>query len=350
MCWKPFVSIAIPCLNEEAHIERCVRDALGQDYPVELLEVIVADGGSSDRTREILDALASEDPRLRWLHNPGRIQACGMNTAFRAAKGDVLIRLDAHAEYARDYVSRCVEVLAQTGADNVGGAQRAKATTAFQRSLCAALDSPLGVGGAAYRSPEREGFVDTVFNGAFRRTILERVGLYDPGARTNEDAELNQRILAAGGKVYLSRNVVAHYYPRKSYWELSKQYFHYGRGRARTLMKHRHFVTVRPLVPFFAVVGGVALLALAPGALLTRAAFSAYALLTGAEAWRLARRHDGAHVLATWSMFPVMQISHGLGMASGLLRYSLRTDWGAPEQLAPRGDAATFDAPRASFE
>ncbi|MBN1609822.1 MAG: glycosyltransferase family 2 protein [Polyangiaceae bacterium] len=340
MSSRPFVTVVIPCLNEESHIERCVRDALHQDYPADRLEVIVADGGSTDRTRAILTGMAAEDPRMRWVANPGRIQAHGMNIALREARGDVLIRLDAHAEYAHDYVARCVEVLERTGADNVGGAQRARATTPFQKSLCAALDSVLGVGGAAYRSADREGFVDTVFNGAFRREILERVGLYDPGAVTNEDAELNQRILAAGGRIYLSRSIVAFYHPRRSYGALARQYFRYGLGRARTLLKHRRLVTVRPLGPFVALLGGMGLLALAPKSPVTWTAYGSYVLLAGVEAARLCRRHEGARLCVVWAMFPVMHLSHAIGMSVGLVRYSFRPDWHEPERLAPRQDRA----------
>jgi GT2 family glycosyltransferase len=279
--------------------------------------------------------MAAEDSRVRWLINPGRIQARGMNIAFGAARGQVLVRMDAHAEYAHDYVSRCVEVLNRTGADNVGGAQRPKAISPFQRSLCAALDSVLGVGGAAYRSAEREGFVDTVFNGAFRREILELVGLYDPGAITNEDAELNQRILKAGGKIYLSRDIVVHYFPRASIRALGKQYFRYGEGRARTLLKHRQLVSVRPILPFLASVSGVLLLVSAPRAALTWTAFGSYALITGAEARRVSRRHAGASALTVWSIFPTMHLSHAAGMAIGLVRYALRPDWGLQETLDP---------------
>ncbi len=344
----PFVTIAIPCWNEEAYIERSVRDALRQDYPAEKLEVIVADGGSTDRTRDILDALTAEDDRIRWISNPDRIQACGMNEIIRAGRGEVVVRLDAHAEYAPDYVRRCVEVLERTGADNVGGAQRAKASTSFQQSLCAVLSSKLGMGGSAYRSAEREGFVDTVFNGAFRRRVFERVGLYDPRAITNEDAELNQRILQAGGKIYLSPDIVAHYYPRNSHRELARQYYRYGQGRARTLLKHRRLVKVRPLLPFLSMLGGAGLLVLAPGSALTASAFGAYALLTAAEAVRVSRNHTGARVTTVWSLFPVMHLSHALGVAVGFLRYGTRPDWGPDERLSP--DRAGKPARRPTLE
>src|SRR5262249_4224590 len=148
--------------NEEHYIEACIASVKAQDYPAELIEILVADGRSTDRTREILAELAAADPRIRMVDNPARLQAAGLGLLVKESTGDIIVRMDVHAAYAPDHVRRCVEVLERTGADNVGGAQRARARTPFQRALCAALTSPLGVGGAKYRSSEAEGFVDTV--------------------------------------------------------------------------------------------------------------------------------------------------------------------------------------------
>src|SRR5512140_2205642 len=234
---EPLVTIAMPAFNEEHYIEACIASVQAQDYPKDRIEILVADGRSTDRTRDILARLAAEDPRIKMIDNPARLQAAGLGELVKQAQGDVIVRMDVHCEYAPDYVRRCVETLERTGADNVGGAQRARAKSAFQRALCAALGSPLGVGGARYRSAEAEGFVDTVFLGAFRRRVFETIGMWDPGAITNEDAELNQRILDSGGQIYLSRDIVVHYFPRDSFKTLATQYYKYGRGRARTLIK-----------------------------------------------------------------------------------------------------------------
>jgi cellulose synthase/poly-beta-1,6-N-acetylglucosamine synthase-like glycosyltransferase len=330
----PFVTVAMPCLDEERFIDACVRSVLAQDYPRERLEVLVADGGSTDATREILARLAAEDARIRVIDNPERIQAAGMNAMVRAARGEVIVRMDVHCEYASDYVRRCVEALERTGADNVGGAQRTRATTRFQRALAAALSSPLGVGGAKYRTTDSEGFVDTVFLGAFPRRVFERIGMYDRHAVTNEDAELNQRIVLAGGRVYLSRDIVVHYHPRASFRALAKQYFAYGKGRARTLLKHRKLATVRPVVPFLVVTGASALLATSHLQPLTPLLLGAYAIATGAEAVRVG---VDAGLLASiplvWAMFPVLHVSHGVGFGVGLAYYGLvQRDWTAPPE------------------
>ena len=332
----PIVTIAMPCLDEARYIDACLRSVLEQDYPPHLLEIIVADGGSRDGTRDVVARIAARDPRVLLVDNPARVQAAGMNEAIQRARGDVMVRMDVHCEYARDYVRKCVEILERTGADNAGGAQRPRAETAFQRALCAALDSPLGVGGASYRSALKEGPVDTVFLGAFRRRVFEEVGLYDPGAITNEDAELNQRIVAAGGRVFLSREIVVHYYPRGSFRALARQYFRYGRGRARTLLKHRKLPSLRPIVPAAMVAAGAALLATARLQPFTPVLFGAFVTLTGLEAARVGRRGGAGQILTVWAIFPVLYVAHGLGFAAGLVHYLGHRDWSEPVRLPAR--------------
>ncbi len=337
MTTQPRVTIAMPAYNEEKYIEACIASVQAQDYPAELIEILVADGRSTDRTRDILAELAGDDPRIKVIDNPERLQAAGLGEMVKQAMGDVIVRMDVHCEYAPDYVRKCVETLERTRADNVGGAQRAKAKSLFQKALCAALSSPLGVGGAKYRSADAEGFVDTVFLGAFRRKIFETVGLWDPKAITNEDAELNQRILDSGGQIYLSRDIVVHYFPRDTFKTLAKQYYKYGRGRARTLLKLGSFPTLRPLIPFLMTTGGAVLAANPLLWPIAGPAFATYALATGAEAIRVGRSLGPAAIPMVWAMFPVLHVSHGVGFAAGLLQYLRKPDWEEePERVGPR--------------
>ena len=345
----PFVSIVIPCYAEELHIEAVVRGAMTQRYPRDRVEILVVDGGSNDRTREIVARLAGEDGRVRLVDNPARIQSAAMNRAIKLSLGDVIVRMDAHAEYAEDYVAASVQVLRETGALNVGGAARARYRGSFQRALCTALSSPLGVGGSAYRDASREGFVESVWNGAFRREAFELAGLYDPEAVTNEDAELNQRIIEAGGSIYLSRDVVVYYYPRDSIEGLAQQYFSYGLGRARTALKHGHVFSPRPLVPFLMVTafGVLATLALVtPWARALLAVLTVFYLgLVSAESFRLAWRHDPVLIPGLAAIFMVMHAAHGLGFWMGLLRYAGVELHRAPlEHLAARRRPETSGA------
>jgi glycosyltransferase involved in cell wall biosynthesis len=338
----PFVTIAMPCLNEERFIEACLESVRRQDYPSDKVEVLIADGGSTDRTRDLIQRAAAADPRIVLLDNPDKLQAPAMNRMIKAARGDVIVRMDVHSDYADDYVRRCVEALERTGADNVGGAARARAKTSFQKALCAALQSPLGIGGSKYRDESYEGYVESIFPGAFRREVFERIGLYDPHAITNEDAELNQRLIDSGGKIYLSRDIIVHYYPRESFKALARQYFKYGHGRARTLLKHGRFLSVRPALPFLAVCGGAALLATSLVQPFTPFAFGGYAAGTLAEAVRIGRREGPAAIPVVWAIFPVLHVAHGLGFGAGLAAYLRRPDWSEPERLEPRSSGAAL--------
>ncbi|HEY4176889.1 MAG TPA: glycosyltransferase family 2 protein [Kofleriaceae bacterium] len=332
----PRVTIVMPSYNEENFIEACIASVQAQDYDRDAIEILVADGRSTDKTREILARLAKSDPRIRVIDNPARLQAAGLGLAVKEARGEIIVRMDVHAEYAPDYVRQCVATLEKTGAQNVGGAQRARAKSLFQKALCVALGSKLGTGGAGYRHEDAEGFVDTVFLGAFRRRVFETVGLWDPKAITNEDSELNQRILESGGTIYLSRDIVVHYYPRESLKALATQYFRYGRGRARTLLKLGKVPTVRPFLPFLAMTGLAATALLPPLWPLAPLAFGAYALATGAEAVRIGRGLGAKGVAAVWSIFPTLHASHAAGVWAGLVRYLREKDWmDAPETVAP---------------
>ena len=322
----PFVTIVIPSFNEESYIEGVVRGALEQRWPADRLEVLVVDGRSQDATREIVARMAAADPRVRLLDNPARYQSAGMNVAIAAARGDVIVRMDAHAEYDGNFVEASVRALRTSGAMNAGGAARPKAKGYFQRAVCAALKSPMGVGGSAYRNPDNEGYVESVWGGAFRREAFEIAGLYDPEAITNEDAELNQRIIEAGFAIYLSKDVVAYYYPRNTLEGLMRQYFSYGQGRARTVLARGKLLSLRPVIPFatvtgFALLGGLS--AVLPGASsLLAAAACVYGGLVVAEAVRVARRDALSLLPVLLVIFPVMHASHGAGFWSGLIRWA----------------------------
>lgn len=339
---RPFVSIVIPCLNEEASLPECLDSILSQDYPRDKLEILIADGGSSDDTLGVIERYAASNPAatIRVVKNPDRIQAAGCNRAIAESRGDVIVRMDAHARYQRDYVTSCVNELAKTGAEIVGGAQRAVWRTPFQRAMVAALESPLAMGGAAYRNPSSEGFVDTVWLGAFRRDAFEHVGLYDPSAVTNEDAELNHRVIRAGGKVFLSRNIVAYYYPRESLRALARQYFRYGMGRARTSLKHRSLQSPRPIAPLLLV---IALLAVAFASPFSSAAEASLALLgsiylgiVSLEASRMGFRRGLDIAPDILAILPTIHFAWGTGFLAGLFRYAVKPDWSEEPRLAPR--------------
>ncbi len=244
-----FISVIIPVYNEENYIRICVDSMLQQNYPREDMEWFFVDGMSSDRTREILEEYQKEYPGLiRVLLNENKTVPYAMNLAIKEAKGKYIIRLDAHAEYADDYFSKCVEVLEETGADNVGGVMETKSRTEIGKSIAKMLSSKFGVGDSQFRTNGKDGYVDTVPFGAFRSDVFEKVGLYDERLTRNQDSELNYRIIHNGGKIYLSNKIKLAYYCRDSVAGIAKMALTNGKWNIITSklcpgsMRIRHFI------------------------------------------------------------------------------------------------------------
>jgi len=247
------VSIVIPCRDERAHIESCLRSILAQVPPPGGFEIIVADGMSGDGTRGILKRLAEQDPRSRIIDNPGRIVSTGLNAAIRVAQGSIIIRMDVHTEYASDYVYQCLAVLQETGADNVGGPWVAKGEGFVGRAIAGAFQSPFSVGGPHGHNAAYEGTLDTVYLGCWQHEIFDTIGLFDEELVRNQDDEFNLRLRRAGGKIWQSPRIRSWYRPRESLRALFRQYMQYGYWKVRVIQKHRIPTSVRHLIPGFFV-------------------------------------------------------------------------------------------------
>jgi succinoglycan biosynthesis protein ExoA len=258
---SPLVSIVIPCRNEKDHISACIQSLLTQEPPEGGFEVIVADGMSTDGTRDVLQALVRVSDRVRMLDNPQRVVSTGLNAAIGAARGEIIIRADAHTRYATDYVRQCVEVLRESRADNVGGPWRAVSTKYIGRAIAAAFHSRFGSGGARAHDPNYEGLVDTVYLGCWHRDLFDRIGGFDEELVRNQDDEFNLRLIRAGGRVWQSPRIQSLYEPRNSFRELFRQYMQYGYWKVRVIQKHRMPASWRHLVP---VVMVLTFLVLAP--------------------------------------------------------------------------------------
>lgn len=239
----------MPCRDEVGAIETCVRSILAQEGVPGGFEIIVADGASDDGTRQVLDRLAAQDPRLRVITNPQHIVSTGLNAAIRAAKGDIIVRLDVHTEYAPDYISRCLEVLPKTQADNVGGPWVAQGDGLVSGAIAAAFQSAVAFGGARSHDPTYEGPVDTVYLGCWRRSAFERFGFFDEELVRNQDDEHNLRILRNGGTIWQSPLIHSWYRPRSSFRSLFVQYLQYGYWKVRVIQKHKLPASWRHLVP-----------------------------------------------------------------------------------------------------
>lgn len=263
----PFVSVVVPVLNEERYIGACLASLLAQGAnwsDGSRFEILVMDGGSSDRTCEIVAALQATHTCIRLAHNPKRLQAAAMNMAARIASplATVLVRADAHALYPDGYLATCVHALIETQVESVVVPMLTIGDRGFQRAVAAAQNSIIGNGGSAHRRASASDFVDHGHHAAFTRSSFLRVGGYDETFSHNEDAEYDRRLALMGGRIWLCGKVRLTYFPRRDPWGLTKQYFLHGAGRARTLLTHHmrpHLRQLMPLVILAGALGGLVL-------------------------------------------------------------------------------------------
>lgn len=249
------VSVIVPCRNEAEHIAACLDSIRAQEQEGFELEILVADGRSSDGTCEILDRYAKEFSQVRVIDNPKKITPTGLNEAILAARGSIIVRMDAHTEYAPDYIHQCLQVMEETGADNVGGAARTKTKSYLQAAVAAAYHSRFSTGGARFHDPDFEGEVDTVTYGCFRREVFDEVGLFDEELVRNQDDEFNTRLTKAGKRLFQSPKIRSYYYPRSNLRALFRQYEQYGYYKVKVWQKHKLPTSIRQVVPGAMVLG-----------------------------------------------------------------------------------------------
>jgi succinoglycan biosynthesis protein ExoA len=218
---KPFISVIIPCRNEAAFLGKCLDSVLASDYPANRMEVIVADGMSTDGTRDLLAGYSRRFTNIRMIDNPRQITPAGLNRAIEASQGQIIARVDAHAAIASDYLSRAVEHLIHDGADNVGGPMRtlARGPGWFAAPIRMVLSHPFGVGNSHFRTLSTQGAaaalrVDTVFGGCWRRDVFARIGTFNEKLARGQDLELNLRLLKSGGKILLAPDIRSSYFAR----------------------------------------------------------------------------------------------------------------------------------------
>jgi glycosyltransferase involved in cell wall biosynthesis len=262
----PKVSIIVPCYNEEATIRHLLDSILAQTYPREQMEVVIADGLSTDSTRMVIAAFQQEHPDLsvKVVENTLQTIPSGLNLAINNAGGEMIVRLDAHSAPIPEYVVRCVDALEAGKGANVGGVWEIKpgAQTWIAESIAAAAAHPLGVGDAMYRLNAKAGAVDTVPFGSFRRSLIEKIGAFDETLLTNEDYEFNTRVRQSGGVVWLDPSVRSVYFARSTFGALARQYWRYGFWKWRMLARYPSTLRWRQALPplFVAVLIGLGML------------------------------------------------------------------------------------------
>ncbi len=328
----PFVSIIMPVRNEADFISRSLDAVLNQEWPADKMEVIVADGMSTDQTRELVQVLMKQYVNLRLVDNPGKIAPTGLNAARRHARGEIIIRVDGHCEIAPDYVRCCVQHLCNDpDIDCVGGPIETVSGSYIGQTIALGMSSVFGVGGSTFRTVTGKTLlVDTVAFPAYRQRIMQQAGWFDEELIRNQDDEYSYRLRKLGAKILLAADVHVRYYSRSSLSLLCKQYYQYGFWKVRVLQKHLRQMRPRQFAPplfvaalllsmllaLFTSFGWLLLVTLAGSYILTNLVAS---LLVAAQArWQYLPLLPG--------VFAILHLSYGLGFLVGLLRFALR--WG----------------------
>ncbi len=355
----PPITLILPIRNEARYIERCLNAIMAQDYPSDCLEILIADGMSTDGTRDIVETFKqpAQSPvlsesegaakgsnvqrfNIKLLDNPEKIVPTGLNVALRQAKGEIIIRVDGHCEIAPDYVSNCVRHLREDGVDCVGGPIQTIGETYKAQTIAIAMSSPFGVGGSPFRTvKDKAMLVDSVAFPAYTRQAIEKAGLFDEELVRNQDDEYNYRLRKLGGRILLSPDIRSRYYSRGSLCSLWCQYFQYGYWKVRVLQKHPRQMRPRQFVPplfvgalilSFAVEAfNVSTFTIPPLSLILVpyliANLTASIITSAKRGWR--------HLPILLLVYATLHLSYGLGFLIGLIRFAHR--WGDKQGKVP---------------
>lgn len=340
MSQLPMVSVITPCRNEERFIARCLDSILATEYPRDRLEIIVVDGCSEDATRRIVSEYASRDDAVRLLDNPRRITPAALNTAIRAARGDVIVRMDAHATYSPDYIPRLVAALEESGASMVGGLVDTVPcdSSALAAAIATATRHPFGVGNSRFRvgTTERQ-YVDHVPFFCCRRSLFDTVGMFDEELVRNQDGEFSFRVVCSGGKILLLPDVAARYFARRSLKQVGRMFYQYAYFKVLTTRKIGRVMTPRQLVPPLFLLSFVLTALLAPwwtpGAIAFAALTGAYGLALTISAVRAAGALGPRPAALLLAVFPVMHFSYGFGYIRRLYEFATRTNVPAEQSV-----------------
>jgi succinoglycan biosynthesis protein ExoA len=324
----PFVSVVMPVRNEADFIERSLHAVFVQTYPHELMEIIVADGQSTDKTRLIIGELSkTTDICVKVVENPQLIAPTGLNVAIIKSKGEIIVRVDGHCEIAPDYIENCVFHLQKNEAEAVGGPIETIGETLTAKAIAVAMSSNFGVGGSAFRCvDDREMYVDTVAFPGYKREIFDKIGMFNEELVRNQDDEFSYRLRKLGGKILLAPDVRVRYYSRSSLKSLWRQYFQYGYWKVRVLQLHPKQMSLRQFVPFAFVAGIIFLTFLSLFSQFGRwtliAFISLYLLANLAATVKSAARVSLPALPIVSLSFAILHFSYGFGFLTGLFAFS----------------------------
>lgn len=332
---SPLVTIVLPIRNEGRFIASTLGAVLSQDYPHNLLEIVVADGESTDDTRQVITKLANgSDIPVTIVNNPGRIVPTGFNLALRASRGDIIVRVDGHTIISPNYVRACVHALQRTGAANVGGRMDPVGTNSFGKAVAIATTSPFGVGGSRFHYYRGEAWVDTVYMGAWPRAVFDEIGMFDEEQVRNQDDEFNYRLVSRGGRILLSPEITSTYYNRGTPRTLWRQYLQYGYWKVRVMQKHPRQMSARQFVPAAFVlallISGLAAIVWQPAALMLAGVLAAY-IGSSLVAALLASSREPGMIPLVMLAFGSAHLSYGSGFLAGLVCF--RNRWSEPQRI-----------------
>ncbi len=323
-----FISVIIPCRNEEKYIKRCLDSVLKNDYPKDKMEVLVIDGMSEDKTREIIKEYSEKHPFIKILENPQKFTPFALNLGAKNAKGEVILRMDAHAGYEKDYISKCLKYLKEYDADNVGGVIKTKPAdnTLISKSIANSLSSFFGAGSSYFRIGVKEPkWVDTVFGGCYKREVFEKIGYFNEKLIRSQDLEFNMRLKKAGGKILLVPEIVAYYYPSSNFRDFVKHNFSDGVWVTYPLKFGIRVFKLRHLIPLIFASGVILALIFSPFSFLARFLFififGSYLILNLFFSFKIAwREKEFKFLFILPVVFASRHIGYGLGSFCGFLK------------------------------
>lgn len=321
------VTVIIPCRNEEKFIGACLDSFVNQTYPKELLNIIVADGMSTDNTRNIINEYCNKYKFINMIDNEEFIVPKGMNKAMKLNNSDINIIFGAHAEADKDFVLENVKALINADVACVGGTIETINSTNKGSAIALAMSCPFGVGNALFRYATKESYVDTVGFGGYRKSILDKIGYFDEELVRNQDDELNYRVIKEGYKILLTPKIKSKYYARGEYKKLWKQYFQYGYWKVRVIQKHNKPAALRHIIPLlfviFLILGGIF-------SLFSKTIFYSYGfilalylLLAVYFSFKLSMKSKFRYLFNILPCFPILHLSYGLGFLLGVINFYL---------------------------
>ena len=325
----PLVSVVVPCRNEEKFIGQCLESIIRQDYPKEKLEVLVVDGMSDDKTRGIIDDYCQKYSFIKLLDNHYKFTPFALNIGIKKSSGKIIVRMDAHADYAKDYVSRCIGAMNDSGADNVGGRVMVmpRDNSLASRAIALCLSSFFGAGNAIYKikTAKKPVEVDTVFCGCYKREVFDKIGLFNERMIRSQDMELNIRLKKSGAKIIIFPDIIVNYYPKSNFREFFVHNFWDGVWAVYPLkfvkmpFKLRHYI---PLI-FFLGLFSLSMIALfwRPAILVLAVSIVFYFAVSLCFSLGIAiREKDWRYVFLMPIAFAIRHFGYGAGSAWGMIK------------------------------